>query len=174
MTVSRLRKMKASDLEMVLQWRNHPDVRRYMYTSHEISFEEHSAWFKRTNDDPNVHLMIYEANGRGLGFVNIVCGRCGSIADWGFYLSPEAGKGTGQSLGNAALAHAFEDLQLHKLCGQALRFNERSIAFHHRLGFTQEGVLREQHFDGTVYHDVLCFGLLRHEWQQKSKEFGDE
>jgi UDP-4-amino-4,6-dideoxy-N-acetyl-beta-L-altrosamine N-acetyltransferase len=53
---------------------------------------------------------------------------------------------------------------LHKLCGQALAFNERSIRFHQNLGFRREGVLRQQHFDGEQYHDVVCFGLLASEW----------
>jgi len=33
-----------------------------------------------------------------------------------------------------------------------------------RLGFQREGVLRQQHFDGQQYHDVVCFGLLANEW----------
>ena len=28
-----------------------------------------------------------------------------------------------------------------------------------------KGVLRQQHFDGNRYHDIVCFGLLKHEWQ---------
>lgn len=165
MESDRLRKMQASDLELVLAWRNHPNVRRYMYTSHEIELKEHSAWYAKARENPAVHLMIYEHDGRDLGFVNITQGRCDSVADWGFYMSPDAPKGMGKLLGSAALSFAFGDLRLHKLCGQALSFNEKSIAFHRRLGFRQEGVLREQHYDGAVYHDVVCFGLLEHEWQ---------
>ena len=89
----------------------------------------------------------------------------GGIADWGFYAAPDAPKGTGRKLGASALTYAFARLELHKVCGQALDFNERSIHFHLRLGFQQEGVLREQHFDGEQYHGIVCFGLLATEWQ---------
>ena len=52
------------------------------------------------------------------------------------------------------------------MCGQALQSNKLSIAFHKRLGFVQEGILREQKLVGDVHHTIVCFGLLRSEWKQ--------
>lgn len=170
MTEQRLRPMAESDLEQVLQWRNHPEVRRYMYTTHEIRPEEHRRWFSGASDNPSVYLLIYEHFGVDSGFVNITRSRCHDVADWGFYLSPLAAKGTGRSLGKEALSYGFDYLGLHKLCGQAIAFNERSIAFHRALGFKEEGRLRDQHFDGAAYHDVVCFGLLDHEWKISNEE----
>lgn len=150
---------------MVLLWRNHPDICRYMYTQHEISLAEHTAWFERIRADENTHLLLFEIDNTPLGFVNIHQKEPGSIADWGFYLAPEAPKGTGSKLGMAILAFVFEELCLHKLCAQALGYNHKSIRFHRRLGFSLEGVLRHQHFDGQHYHDVYCFGILASEWK---------
>lgn len=160
-----LRSMRESDLERVLQWRNHQEVRRYMYTTHKISIEEHRRWFDRVSNNPDISLLIYEQCGEPYGFVNITRGRCRQIADWGFYNSPDAPKGTGRKLGQCALEYGFDELGLHKLCGQAIGFNKRSIEFHKTLGFTEEGRLREQYFDGVVYHDLVVFGLLVREWQ---------
>lgn len=162
---SRVRPMVDADLEQVLQWRNHPEVRRHMYTRHEITLQEHRQWFERCTDDPRKHLLIFEADRVAMGFINFSRSADGGIADWGFYLAPGASRGSGSGLGRTALAHAFGPLQLHKVCGQALATNERSIRFHQKLSFQTEGVLRDQHFDGTRYHDVVCFGLLRREWQ---------
>lgn len=161
--------MEESDLEMVLGWRNHPEVRRYMYTTHEISLSEHSAWFESARQDSNVNLLIFEKLGTPTGFVNITLGRSEPVADWGFYLAPDAPRGSGRELGKHAITFAFDILGLHKLCGQALSFNERSIRFHGTLGFVEEGRLRDQHFDGKRYHDVVCFGLLDSEWKQQNK-----
>ena len=157
--------MVHADLELVLTWRNHPDVRRYMYTQHEITLAEHQSWFERTSPDLKKHLLVFEANHQPLGFVNLSEAVMGGTADWGFYAAPDAPKGSGRQLGHAALSHAFTQLKLHKVCGQALSYNQRSIKFHQTLGFQQEGILRDQHFDGERYHDVICFGLLCHEWQ---------
>ena len=165
---SRIRPMVHADLERVLAWRNHPDVRRYMYTQHEITLAEHQCWFERTLQDLKKHLLIFEENHLPVGFVNFSETENGGIVDWGFYAAPDAPKGSGRQLGLAALSHAFTQLKLHKVCGQALANNERSIQFHQSLGFEQEGVLRDQHFDGERYHHVICFGLLCHEWQPNS------
>lgn len=156
--------MTEEDLEMVLSWRNHPEIRRYMYTQHEISSDEHARWFARASQDSQRHLLVFANEKTALGFINIHQIASGGIADWGFYAAPDAPRGTGRALGQAALRYAFQVARLHKLCGQALAFNKRSIRFHLNLGFQREGVLRQQHFDGEQYHDVLCFGLLAREW----------
>lgn len=161
----RVRPMTHEDLEQVLAWRNHEEVRRYMYTQHEISLVEHTRWFERASQDSSRHLLVFESNAVPLGFINLHQIVPGGVADWGFYAAPDAPKGTGRQLGQAAIQYAFTQAGLHKLCGQALAYNERSIKFHLNQGFQQEGVLRDQHFDGQSYHDVVCFGLLAPEWQ---------
>jgi UDP-4-amino-4,6-dideoxy-N-acetyl-beta-L-altrosamine N-acetyltransferase len=166
----RVRPMAAEDLERVLAWRNHPEVRRYMYTTQKIPLEEHRLWFERALQDQGRLLLIFELEGQPRGYVQITGISPGGIGDWGFYVAPDAGKGTGRALGNTALNYAFNELGLHKVCGRALDYNERSIRFHRALGFKQEGVLRDQHFDGVRYHDVVCFGLLHDEWPRTSLE----
>lgn len=162
--VSQIRPMTRADLALVLTWRNHPDVRRYMYTQHEISMSEHLHWFECALPDPNKHLFIFEVNQQPLGFVNFNEPERGGIAHWGFYLAPDSPRGSGRQLGRAALNHAFTHLKLHKVCGEALAYNRRSIQLHHTLGFEHEGTRRDQYFDGALYHHVICFGLISHEW----------
>ncbi|TRO26774.1 UDP-4-amino-4,6-dideoxy-N-acetyl-beta-L-altrosamine N-acetyltransferase [Ectopseudomonas mendocina] len=160
--------MKEEDLACVLAWRNHPDVRRFMYTQHEITPLEHMRWFENSQLNTARNLLIFEAYSVPMGFININQTLPGHVADWGFYLDPAAPRGMGHKLGAAALEFAFATLGLHKICGQALVFNERSIRFHLRLGFQQEGELRDQYYDGKCYHSVIHFGLLSGEWQTQS------
>lgn len=150
----------------MLAWRNHPDVYRYMITQHQISASEHHAWFSRTIESPTRRLLIVEEGSQPVGYVQFSNVLAGGVSDWGFYSYPGAPKGTGRKIGVAALNHAFSELRLHKVCGQALAFNEKSIAFHQRLGFVQEGILRDQHSIDGIYHHLICFGLLRDEWPQ--------
>lgn len=156
--------MVHGDLERVLLWRNHPDVRCNMYTQHEITLDEHQRWFERALSDSKRTLLIFEVEQQPLGYINFNETGSGGVADWGFLVAPDAPKGSGRQLGQAALHHAFAQLQLHKVCGQVLAYNQRSIRFHQSLGFKEEGTLRDQYFDGNCYHHVICFGLLSHEW----------
>lgn len=160
-----IRLLKAEDLKHVLSWRNHPDIRRYMLHQQEITLDEHYRWFERASNDPTKKLLIVEENELALGFVQFSGVSKDAIADWGFYAIPAAPKGTGRKLGFAALNFAFDFLQLHKVCGQALNFNTASIYLHQTLGFQQEGILRDQHRIDGFYRDLICFGLLRREWR---------
>ena len=157
-----LRDVTVEDLPMLLAWRNHPDVRRFMYSQYEIQPEEHQNWFAKVSQDPSRVVLLYSEKQTPLGFCQftIYQGR----AEWGFYLAPDASKGTGRRLGKAAIDFAFLERQWHKVSGEALGYNKPSIKFHNKLGFTEEGCLREHaEVDGQFY-DVLCFGLLRSEW----------
>ena len=165
-----VRPMCSDDLERVLAWRNHPEVRSYMYTHHRIAMEEHIRWFRNSEQNESHHPMIFELDGVPLGFVNLTESVKGHIADWGFYLAPEVPRGTGPLLGKAALDYAFDQLGLHKICGQALDFNVRSIRFHLAMGFQLEGTLRDQYFDDPHYHPIIHFGLLQSEWHAKQRE----
>jgi UDP-4-amino-4,6-dideoxy-N-acetyl-beta-L-altrosamine N-acetyltransferase len=170
-----VRAVTRKDLPMLLNWRNHADVRRFMFTQHEISQEEHLNWFERASQDDSHSLLIVETSDGPIGYVqfNNVC--MGGVSEWGFYTRPNAPAGSGKKLGEAALQHAFEKLQLHKVCGQAIENNEASIRFHHKLGFTQEGTLREHQRIEHSYHAVICFGLLKQEWSSRpiNKELTD-
>lgn len=165
--------MADGDVERVRAWRNDDSVRRHMFSNHEIELEESQRWFDGLKQDPNRHVMILETEDGPAGFVNIGPIRAGGIADWGFYAAPGAPRGTGQLLGDLALAFAFGELHLHKLCGEVIGGNEVSQRFHRRLGFLQEGELFEQHFDGNVYHNVILFGLLARDWRSRQEVLQD-
>ncbi|HVX04720.1 MAG TPA: UDP-2,4-diacetamido-2,4,6-trideoxy-beta-L-altropyranose hydrolase, partial [Rhodanobacteraceae bacterium] len=163
----RVRGMREDDLESVLRWRNHPDVRSRMYNSHEISPAEHREWYARVSRDPHRHLLIVEQAGMPLGFVQFTETGNDGVADWGFYAVPGAPAGTGTKLGTAALDHAFTQLKLRKVRGEAIVSNEPSKAFHRKLGFAEEAIAQRRSSDGATSHDVLCFGLEATDWLER-------
>ena len=161
---TRLREMADTDLRMVLEWRNHLDVQKFMYTSDEISYEDHKNWFANSIRNPLVHLLIFEKDAVSLGFVNICKHPSGRTAEWGFYMAPKAPRGNGLLLGQTTLDYAFRNLKLHKLCGETFADNLASITFHEKLGFTREGLSQDQHFDGEHHRYVAYYGLLYDDW----------
>lgn len=169
-TSSKVRLMQEHDLASVLEWRNHDQVRKMMFSNEPIRLDQHTDWFGRASKEVNRQLLIFELDGQPTGFANLGPILSGGIADWGFYLAPNAKKGSGREFGRAVLTHAFRALKLHKVCGHVLSFNARSIKFHLNHGFHLEGVLKQQHFDGLQYHDIKCFGLLSTNWIDKIEQ----
>lgn len=161
-----LRPITEADLPLVLKWRNSPDVRKNMFSTHEISEAEHRAWFARMEHDSQSRWYIHEtAQGVLDGVAYFTQYRPDQrSAFWGFYLGTEAQPGSGTVLGLDALDEAFFVLKLHKLNAEAISTNERSLRFHQKLGFKQEGVFRDSYFDGEHFIDIVRYGLLSMEW----------
>ncbi len=162
--ISNVRAMTSNDLSEVFCWRNHPNIRKYMLTNHEISFDEHINWFDQASKDSTRKLLIYEQDGGPMGFISFKETSFRGVVDWGFYVKPTAPRGTGRLLGMSSLSYAFLQLRFHKVNGQALAYNPRSISCHIGLGFKEEGIIRKQYFDGATYHDIHIFGLLQSEF----------
>ncbi len=158
----RLRGMVEEDLAQVLEWRNSERVRAGMYTDQVIGWEQHLAWFERVKVDPSTVYLIFEYEGVPAGVVNFSqLDRKNHKGVWGFYLGVEdLPRGAGTLMGRLGLQFAFGELQLHKLSGESLAGNGASIRFHQRLGFRQEGLLKQHVMKDGKFEDVIVFGLL--------------
>jgi len=83
----------------------------------------------------------------------------------GYDLDPSHwGRGYATEAANAMLRFGFEALDLHRVWSYHVAENERSAAVLRRLGFTQEGRLRENDWQRGAWHDTVVHGLLRSEW----------
>lgn len=167
-----LRPLTEEDLPLVRAWRNAPEVRRNMYTKHEITEAEHQAWFGMLMDDQRSRWFIHEnAVGQPDGVVYFTdLQPLNRSAFWGFYAAPNAPLGTGTRLGWDALEKAFSGMELHKLNAEAMANNEESLRFQKKLGFCEEGLFRDFHLDGQSYVDVVRLGILDTEWALKREE----
>jgi len=163
-----LRALMESDLEMVRGWRNAPEVRRYMYTTHEIGPEEHLAWFARISKDHGQRWFVYEdERGVPAGVVNVLLPRPGHSAMWGFYAAPGSRLGTGSRMEFESLDLFFLQMSFHKLSCEVLANNAKVIKLHQKFGFVEEGRFRSECLVGNDYVDVVRLGILAKEWQAR-------
>jgi diamine N-acetyltransferase len=66
------------------------------------------------------------------------------------------------------LAIGFDQLDLHKIALDVLTSNERALSIYRRVGFTEEGRLREQVFVDGEYVDVLRMALTKATWAART------
>ena len=160
----------------------------------ESNHERLAGWFPRAFDVPPTLLTTrteLERSGRAwldgtqrplaiavrsgdqwrlAGWVNLVVDRSGRSAELGYWLDAEfEGLGLASRAAAAVLDDAFGTLGLHRVELQATTDNARSRSVAERLGFTQEGVLREAAAFSEGSRDVAVYGLLAHEWLARDR-----
>lgn len=162
-----LRPMVLEDILRVREWRNLPEISAYMYTDHHISQQEHARWFGNALNDPARRYWIIELDGEPVGLANLYdISTTHRRAYWAFYLaSPEVrGRGVGSFAERFVIRHAFEELDLEKLCCEVLATNPGVIKMHQRYGFQVDGTLRRHVLKHGERVDVVTMSLLRDEW----------
>jgi len=101
------------------------------------------------------------------------CGVVGTHkVDWlnrrvemGYWLGREfEGKGIVTDACRAVVKHAFTELDLHRVDIHCAEGNQKSAAVPRRLGFVQEGKLKQALLLDGVYHDMLIFGMVKPDW----------
>lgn len=166
MSSGTLRNISETELELMLSWRNMPNIRANMYTRHEISLSEHLIWWEKIKNNSRFDYKMYDEDGAPLGIVGFVdIDRVNSNSSWAFYAAPHAPKGTGSKMEFLAIDYAFSNLNLKKLHCEVLDFNKPVIRLHEKFGFTIEGILRQHHLVGERFADIYKLGLLDVEWQ---------
>lgn len=159
-----LRRVEAADLDLLLSWRNSDTIRKSMLTQDIIAPENHRAWFEAASKRADRRLLMFCRDGVPAGFVHFKLDADNQTATWGFYKAPGAPRGLGRLLGKAALAYAFEQLDVNRVWAEVLPSNEASHRMHLALGFRQEGRHRQAYKIDGAYTDVVYYGLLRRDW----------
>jgi RimJ/RimL family protein N-acetyltransferase len=92
-------------------------------------------------------------------------------AEIGYILARKAwGKGLIHEALSALLTYAVENLKLRRIEADIDPRNQRSARSLERLGFTQEGLLRERWVVEGEVSDTALYGLLAREWTAAQSE----
>jgi ribosomal-protein-serine acetyltransferase len=84
----------------------------------------------------------------------------------GYWLSQEhQGSGIMTKSSKALINYVFEELKLNRVEIKAAEGNIKSRAIPERLGFQQEGILRQSVWLYDKYVDNVVYGMLAHEWK---------
>lgn len=139
-----LRPATDADRDLMLPWRNHPEVRSVSLTQHEIRPEEHAGWWKKTKSDPTRAVLIYERDGVPSGVVSFfdLDAEAGS-GWWGYYLDNDGLTERGAmfpawiAIQREAVKYARDVLKLHTLDGETLASNQSVRDFNARQKFDE-------------------------------------
>ena len=118
----------------------------------------------RRRDDAREGNGIY-LNGALVGSAGLSWATEEMQGEIGYWLAADAqGQGLVTRAARALTTYGFEEVGLHRMTIKAAAENTRSRAVAERLGFVQEGVLREGGDTGLGRVDLVMYGLIVHEW----------
>ncbi len=165
------------DITRVLEWRNHPDVRRWLIRTTVEPEAFRRAWLDSI-DDPLDHAAFVHLDGEVMGLVSL------SVSDglgqhepgkeaWtasegmlGYTFAPGySGKGYATETARALIDLGFGELGLHRITAACFADNHASWRVMEKLGMR-----REQHGVQDSWHaelgwvDGYTYAILREEW----------
>ncbi|MCA8967592.1 MAG: GNAT family N-acetyltransferase [Kofleriaceae bacterium] len=168
----RLRPIEEADVDDILGWVNDPEIIGNIaaFSGHAFTREQELTWVRsvRVSRTEVVFSILAAAGGHYLGQCGIhqihdrsKVGRLACI----IANRAEMGRGYGSAAIRALLDHAFGPLGLHKVWLMVFAHNTRGRGIYGRIGFREEGVLREEYFHEGGWHDMVRMSMLAREWQ---------
>ncbi len=152
-------------LDLILGWRNHPDVRKSMYNEHIISKEEHRNWYATIKDDPSCQYFIFVKDNGPAGVISFTyIDVKNKTSSWAFYSGDTSKRGIGPLMEITALDYAFRKLKLEKLWCEVLEFNESVIRFHKKFGFQEEGIFKGHYLRDGERYDIHRLAIFKDQW----------
>jgi UDP-4-amino-4,6-dideoxy-N-acetyl-beta-L-altrosamine N-acetyltransferase len=154
--------LNVKENEMVRLWRNHSRIRRWMYSSHIISSKEHTDFINNLKDDKkNFFWIVRYKEGKYLGVVYLNrLDLTNKNAYLGIYANPNL-KGVGNILIGCLKELSFNIINLHSLKLEVIESNKRAVQFYKKIGFKDEGCLKEYVFKNGKWVNVIIMGLIR-------------
>jgi RimJ/RimL family protein N-acetyltransferase len=169
----RLRPLSALDIDHVMGWVNDPDIvgNFASFAGKPYTRDEELAYLTKLVDSPNERVFSVETDaGDYIGQVGVhqihwpsKVGRLACIIG----AKTNMGKGYGTAAIGALLDKAFGELGLHKIWLMIFATNARSHGIYQRIGFVDEGLLREEYFHKGDWRDMIRMGLLAREWKSR-------
>lgn len=114
-------------------------------------------------------VILYNEQVAGIAGYNSI-DHSNQTAYIGYWLGEEfQGNGIMTRVANALTAHAFEVLALNKVDIRAAVENQKSRSIPERLGYVQEGTIRQAEWLYDHYVDHVVYGMLAAEWKEKKR-----
>ena len=172
MSLVDLRPLAESDVDHILTWVNDPAIVGNIaaFAGSAFTRDQELAYVRRTlaSSSERVWSVLEAGTGRYLGQVGVhqihdrsKVGRLACI----IAARTDMGRGFGSAAIRGALDQAFGALGLHKVWLMIFATNQRSRRTYARLGFVEEGVLREEYFHEGGWHDMLRMSMLARDWR---------
>lgn len=169
----KLRLLARTDLPTRVEWMNNPAVYRTMHFTPPISLEKTIEWHSKNVNNSSRCDMAFEDEDGNLVAMGGLTAIDYSVRKAEFYIfvNPERQKqGIGSKATYLLCQYGFDVLQLHKIYLYTNASNLGARRTYEKIGFTLEGVHRNEMITDERYEDRLYYGLLASELSKDNKQ----
>lgn len=175
-----LRGFEKKDLSgRFFQWANDKEVTRFLFMgAFPNMLENLEEWYEETRKSCKdvVFMILDKKTNREIGF-------CGfhemrpihRSAEYRIFIGEKNywDKSIGQEASRLMLRYGFELLNFNRIWLGVNDSHERAVTSYLKSGFVKEGVLRQETYRNSKYHDVVRMSVLRQEYYGKHKKLWD-
>jgi len=151
---------------------------RHMLTgSYPMRSIDAKAYWRKCRKEGDIQFSIYTKRESFYGEYDKFIGTCGLHAHRDIYKSWEyrilifepgaIGHGIGTEATTLVVDYAFQRLNAHRVWLGVNEMNVGAIKCYKKVGFKEEGRLRDDIFTYGAYHDVIRMGILEDEWRKR-------
>ena len=165
-----LRAIEESDAEVLMELINDPETENAVCGwSYPVSLSSQKRWIGDIKNDKTIRYAV-DVEGKIVGTAIISSiDMKNRTANMNIKLLKSArGKGIATHTMGLIIHYCFEELNLHCLTASVIERNVDSIKLWEKLGFTQDGVLRDRVYKNGQYHNEIAFSLLKKEFYERN------
>ena len=126
--------LKLEEKEMILKWRNHPDIRRWMYNQDEIKFEEHLSFIDSLKSRKDKLYFLVKKEDDFIGVIDFTQLVNKESVHMGIYSNPNI-NGNGKILLNKIIDYSFNNLKVKRVFSEVFAENDKAYNLYKKFNF---------------------------------------
>ena len=161
-----LRAVEESDIELLRTLINAPEIERTVVgRSFPVSSYQQKKWFEEYGHSTDQLLRLIIETEKD-GAVNRVAHR----SDIKILPSKVTESGIAVDAMNTLFKYAFDELNLNRIEGSVLDYNEQAIAMNQLIGYEFEGRQRQAVYKNGEYHDLILLSMLKEDFKEGARK----
>jgi len=129
--------LSLADKKMVLEWRNHPSIRKWMFSQYKISITDHLKYIDILSLKSDRVYFLVKKDNQAIGVIDLTdIDYVDSKAYIGLYAKPNL-RGVGKILMQEIINYAFGILKLNILLSEVFEENQLAITLYKKFAFQE-------------------------------------
>jgi len=129
--------LSLDEKKMVLEWRNHLSIRKWMFTQEIISLDDHLNYIESLDEKEDRAYFLVKKDSQAIGVIDFTnIDHASKRTEFGIYSNPTL-KGVGNLLMESIINYAFNVLKFDTLISEVFEDNISAIKLYKRYNFRE-------------------------------------